>query len=137
MRALALYTGLRIGELCALTWQDLSLKEHTLRVSRTMQRLKRLEDTQGRKTAVVVDRPKSGASVRIIPLISVLGALCKIWETQNPAAYILTGEKGRYIEPRTLQYRMAHYTRECDPEWSTFSYAAPQLCDTLCRGWFS
>ena len=110
---LALYTGLRIGELCALTWQDLSLKEHTLRVSRTMQRLKQPEDTQGRKTAIVIDRPKSGASVRIIPLNQDLAALCKIWEAQNPAAYILTGEKGRYMEPRTLQYRMAHYTREC------------------------
>lgn len=32
--------------------------------------------------------------------------------SENPAAYVLTGTE-RYMEPRTLQYRLAKYTRDC------------------------
>ena len=33
---IAYYTGLRIGEVCALTWQDIDLKEQTITVRRSM-----------------------------------------------------------------------------------------------------
>jgi integrase len=36
---LCLYTGLRIGEICALKWSDIALDGHTLKVNRTMQRV--------------------------------------------------------------------------------------------------
>ena len=36
---LALYTGLRIGEVCALQWRDVDLQERTLRVCKTVQRI--------------------------------------------------------------------------------------------------
>lgn len=39
---LSLFTGIRIGELCALRWENISLKDNTIKVTSTMQRLQDL-----------------------------------------------------------------------------------------------
>lgn len=63
---LALYTGLRIGELCALRWSCIDLREQTIRIAATMQRL----GGTGEGTRIVIgaqerflapDDPASGA----------------------------------------------------------------------------
>ena len=61
---LALYTGLRIGELCALRWSCIDLREQTIRIAATMQRLGKT----GEGTRVVIGAPKSDSSLRTIPL---------------------------------------------------------------------
>ena len=53
---LALYTGLRIGELCALRWSCIDLHEQTIRIAATMQRL----GGTGEGTRIVI--PRSGRS---------------------------------------------------------------------------
>lgn len=113
---LALSTGLRIGELCALMWHDISLREQTLQVNKTMQRLQSTEQTGIVRTSIVVDRPKSSNSSRVIPLNQELVTLCRVWQAQTPDAYVLTGKENIFMEPRTLQYRMARYTKECSLE---------------------
>lgn len=61
---LALYTGLRIGELCALCWSCIDLREQTIRIAATMQRL----GGTGEGTRIVIGAPKSDSSLRTIPL---------------------------------------------------------------------
>lgn len=107
-----LLTGLRIGEVCALKWQDISLEEGVVCVRSTMQRIKALENGAGSKTKIVISEPKSFSSARIIPLSPFAEELCGKFYG-NPSAYILTGEVGKYIEPRTLQYKMERYAEEC------------------------
>ena len=36
---LCLFTGLRIGEVCALRWEDISFSEKTIHVHQTLQRI--------------------------------------------------------------------------------------------------
>lgn len=110
---LALGTGLRLGELCALRWEDISLEERTIFVHRTMQRLKNTGDPENGKTRIVISRPKSDRSVRTIPLNEDTLNLCRCWKAATPAAYILTGEETHYIEPRIMQYRMEQYAKTC------------------------
>ena len=100
---LSLYTGIRIGELCALRWEDIDLTAKTLRVEKTMQRIDNL-DGVGCKTKIVITDPKSNSSLRIIPLPDFLVPMLKA-QQKNPQAYVLTAEKLRWMEPRTLQYR--------------------------------
>ncbi|MDO5148512.1 MAG: site-specific integrase [Oscillospiraceae bacterium] len=50
--SLAMATGLRIGELCALQWKDVDIKKRILTVSKTIQRIKS-EDTVN-KTKIVL-----------------------------------------------------------------------------------
>lgn len=110
---LALMTGLRIGEVCALRWKDISLDEQTIRVSSTMQRLKNMGEGNGAKTKILINAPKSDASARIIPLTDYTLELCRMRKAQSPDAFVLTGEEDRFMEPRTLQYRFEKYTRDC------------------------
>lgn len=110
---LCLCTGMRIGEICALKWADISLTEKVLRVHGTMQRLR---NAGGQGTKVVITEPKSNHSVRVIPLTDSTAALCESFASSCPEAFVLTGETHRFVEPRVLQYRLGCYTRACGLE---------------------
>lgn len=102
---LCLYTGLRIGELCALTWNDISEKERTVHVTRTMQRLQILDAKEDKnKTEIIISSPKSNCSIREIPIPDDIFHLMQEYRKEG-SAYILTGKKDRYMEPRTLENR--------------------------------
>lgn len=110
---LALLTGMRIGELCALQWGDISLEEQAVTVRRTMQRLPAAgSDTPG-KTHIVISETKSRASKRRIPLNQTAFNLCKTMFVNDKDAYILTGDPHKYAEPRTVQYALSRYTALC------------------------
>ncbi|WP_434310001.1 tyrosine-type recombinase/integrase [Hominifimenecus sp. rT4P-3] len=112
---LALFTGMRIGELCALRWENISLTERAIRIAATLQRLKDTEAVGSTKTRIVVGTPKSDTSVRLIPMTDFAFELCERMNPKSTAAYVLTGTK-EYMEPRTLQYRMEKYTHDCELE---------------------
>ena len=109
---LMLLSGIRIGELCALKWGNINLKERTIRVSATLQRLHNTEDNSGKRTRIVVSTPKSDTSARTIPLTDCAAALCERFAVKNSAAFLLTGTED-YMEPRALQYRIEKYARDC------------------------
>ncbi len=112
---LALTTGIRIGELCALRWSSISLPNRTVTISATMQRLRNFDPSSGAKTRISIDAPKSSSSARTIPMTKNMVALCKRFMPLNGDAFVLTGTEA-YMEPRTLQYRFAHYIKECGLE---------------------
>lgn len=112
---LALFTGVRIGELCALQWANVSLKERTIRIDATLQRLRDTSAAGRAQTRIVTGTPKSDTSNRTIPITDYTAALCGKMDPHSPAAYVLTGTE-RFMEPRTLQYRMEKYTRDCGLE---------------------
>lgn len=70
---LCLYTGLRLGELCALKWSDFDFKSLSLAVNRTVQRIAVQGDRT--KTILLETDPKSEDSKRIIPLTAEITEL--------------------------------------------------------------
>lgn len=108
---LSLYTGLRIGEVCALRWQDIRVEEQYLYIHQTMQRIQ--VDGDGRKrTEVVILPPKSDCSIRRIPIPDEVLRLLKTVQRQDDA-FLLTGLVHSYIEPRCLENRFKAVTKEC------------------------
>lgn len=108
---LSLYTGIRIGELCALRWENLSIDDKTLRVRETMQRIQSPESSEKSKTKIVITEPKSKCSIRDIPLPDFILDIVKEFQS-SPKSFVLTGERNRYIEPRTMQNRFQRYVKE-------------------------
>lgn len=103
---LCLYTGLRIGELCALKWTDFDFKNMSLTVNRTVQRI---AAQNGRaKTILLETDPKSEDSKRIIPLTAEIAELLVRLRSSRP--YVFGGEKP--LEPRTMQYRFKRQLTE-------------------------
>ena len=107
-----LYTGLRIGEICALQWQDISFDGHYLFVHKAMQRIQHL-DGDDKRTEVCIAKPKSDCSVRRIPLPEELYQLL-LNARKEGEAYLLTGSSKKYIEPRTMENHFRTILDECE-----------------------
>ena len=103
---LALITGLRIGELCALRWENVDFEGGFIRVKYTMQRLKNTEFStfNNNSTKIIITDPKSEGSARRIPLTENALKLCRRFYRENDKAFVLTGDENHYCEPRKLQY---------------------------------
>ncbi len=110
---LALLTGMRLGEICALRWENIIDEEQIIKVCSTMQRIKNLDGNIPNKTKIVISDPKSESSQRVIPLTNYTLALCAAMRPKNPHAFVLTGKADRYLEPRTMQYKMKQYVEDC------------------------
>lgn len=114
---LSLYCGMRIGEICALRWQDTDLTLGTVTVSKILQWL---TDTENKgKTKIVITEPKSQSAKRIIPLPDFLSAVLKELHPENQNFFFLTGSDS-FTEPRTVKYRFKKYLKECGIESTNF-----------------
>ena len=109
---LCLYTGIRIGELCALKWSDIDLREKTVSINKTMIRIQKYSLDKSNKTEVLVTSPKSDDSTRVIPLSECLISVIKDF-IRNRNAYFLTGLIDKYVEPRNMQYYFKSVLKKC------------------------
>ncbi|MBS7008296.1 MAG: site-specific integrase [Anaerostipes sp.] len=116
---LALFTGIRIGELCALKYFDLQLDTGILIINKTMQRIINLDDSLESKTKIIIDSPKSMNSIRSLPIPSILKPLIKTLSGERQNTYILTGTE-QFIEPRLLQYKFKDLLMKCELKDSNF-----------------
>lgn len=107
---ICLYTGLRIGEICALKWEDIYIAEHYLDVHKTMQRVQIMDDKK--KTTVLIQRPKSDCSIRKIPLPDTILSILQS-EKKETDAFILTGSAQKFIEPRCMENRFKTVLKAC------------------------
>lgn len=110
---ISLCTGIRIGELCALKYDDLDMETMILRINKTMQRIQTFSDIKN-KTSVVVTAPKSECSVREIPISSQITKIILENNMYKRGSYILTGDEKRYVEPRTLENKFYKIASCCD-----------------------
>ena len=108
---LCLYTGLRIGEICALRWKDIFIRDQYLYVRQTMQRVQ-IEGGET-KTKVMIQSPKSDCSIRKIPFPDEMLSLMLPYQAQEEA-FLLTGMVHSFIEPRNLENHFKAATKECD-----------------------
>ncbi len=116
---ICLYTGIRIGELCALQWKDISFADNTLKIVQTMQRIQCENEYSAQKTHIIITEPKSCSAIRIIPLPEFL--IDKLYPFASaPNAFVLSGECKKYVEPRTMQNKFKAYLAEGGIEDANF-----------------
>lgn len=111
---ICLYTGLRIGEVCALRYEDISIADRVIHIRKTMQRIQIFQTDENAKTQITVTTPKSRCSVRDIPLPEFIAEIMikgKFANSKN--AYLLSGDDKKFIEPRTMQNRFKYITKQC------------------------
>jgi len=115
---IAMLTGIRLGELCALKWENIDLENGIIYIQKTIQRVKTIDINSKTKTKIVIDTPKSMASIRSIPLPVIL--LNKLKEFKSkPNTYVLTNT-AKYIEPRVYQRHFKAYLKACSIKDNNF-----------------
>ena len=108
---LALYTGLRIGELCGLKWQDVDFINKTLSVNRTVQRIKNNNKNISKKTVLITSTPKTEHSKRIIPLPEFLINILK--EYASVDEYYIFTNSVKPKDPRAYEKYFASTLKKC------------------------
>ncbi len=118
---LCLYTGLRLGEVCALKWEDVDPASRVIMVNRAVQRLY----MEGFRTKTVLweTGPKSQHSRREIPISdAVMNLLARLQDERGPGKeenqYIFGGKKP--VEPRTMQNHFKKILKEAGLEGRNF-----------------
>lgn len=107
---LGLYTGMRLGEVCALKWTDIDWEKRTVTVRRTVQRVAKLNGESGSQTMLMIGRPKTARAQRVIPLADfLLPLLRRLYEERQGVEYVF-GNSTHAAEPRTMQRRFKRLT---------------------------
>lgn len=110
---LCLHTGLRLGELCALTWRDVDCQTGAIHIRRTLLRI-RNDRPDGPRTQLVFSEPKSVCSRRIIPIPPADAVRLEQFRAA-PDCFLLTGTE-RPLDPRTMQNRFKNLLRRAGVE---------------------
>lgn len=125
---IALYTGLRIGEVSGLQFADIDLSEKSLCVRRTVERI---VDIDNGKTKMLVGLPKTPSSQRCIPLhADLIHFIQPIKEFFHPNFYVLSGADNP-IEPRTFRNAYYRICKEIGIKKPLKFHALRHTCATL------
>lgn len=104
---ICLFTGMRLGEICGLRWEDIDFTNGIIKVRRTIQRI---GDERG-GTRFLIDTPKTQKSIRDIPVPNFLMDYLHECKCGNLSTYVLTGTT-QFTQPRTYQNRFKGYLRD-------------------------
>ncbi len=114
---IAIYTGMRIGEICALKWEHIDLNKKLINVKQTLQRVY----VEKNKTKVIITPPKTKTSERKIPIPQMLYDELKTRSINySKQAYVITGLEDKYIEPRSFQYVYKKTLETCEVKYRNF-----------------
>ena len=99
---LCLNTGMRIGEVCALTWDDIDVKQGIIHVNKTLERIYVVDGAE-KHTELITSTPKTKNSNREIPITKDLVKILKpLKAIVNGSYYVLTNDS-KPTEPRTYR----------------------------------
>ena len=108
---LAMCTGLRIGELCALTWKDIHLHREYISITKTLQRILTKSRNGANTSQVIITPPKTPSSIRDIPLSKQLIPFLKQLQPSNRNFYFLTGTT-KHMEPRIYRLYYSSFLKK-------------------------
>ena len=107
---LAIFSGMRIGEICALQFSDIDIEKKLIHVRKTLMRI--ATPLEENKSKIVIQTPKTHDSIRDIPvqdnLLEIIKTL-KVYEDD----YVASGKK-KYIEPRLLRNKYEKLVKSLD-----------------------
>ncbi len=97
---ISMFSGIRIGELCSLKWEDVDFKKGILTINKTIQRIY-VKDKEKNISKIIITEPKTKNANREIPINKNFLEILKQLKSSNDD-YILTGTN-KFIEPRTYR----------------------------------
>ena len=111
---LSLYMGIRVGELCALQWNDIDLIHGMIHIRKSTKKAFRDQDKKTGATWII-GSPKTETSYRIIPIPLKIWKKLKSFheEINDDQCYFLNGRTDRFVQPRSYERSFASYLDKC------------------------
>lgn len=106
---LSLNCGLRIGEVCALRWDDIDIENKVIHIRNTVARVK---DSSSGETKLIIDSPKTKASLRDIPIHSKMIPIIIQMKNLSVSQFVISCTDN-FISPRTYEYRYHRILEQC------------------------
>ncbi len=126
---LSLYGGLRIGEVCALKWENFDFQNGTVRIDKTASRIVNIENGKPAGTKIVIGSPKTECSLRTIPLPETVLSYFSA-RRRSGSVYLLTGTK-KLMEPRACLARYKRFLKRAgvaDNTWHCLRHTFATRC---------
>lgn len=109
---LALHSGIRIGELCALRWEDICVEQQLLHIRHTLQRIQVPQAAPEQpKTRLLLGLPKNKREREIPIHPAIFQQLQELDRIYPPSAYLLSGTE-KPVEPRTIANRFKRILKD-------------------------
>ena len=100
---ICLSTGLRIGEVCGLQWEDMDTENGVVHVNKTVQRIY-IADGEYKEYFLSIGSPKTPSALRDIPMTTELMNIAKpLKKIINNRFYVVSNGPSP-LEPRTLRH---------------------------------
>lgn len=93
-----LYTGLRVGELIALEWEDIDFVKKTITVNKTCHDRYTKDGYEK-----FIDSPKTYSSKRIIPIPRQLFPYLETMKKTSKSKFVISGKNGKIVSKRSYQ----------------------------------
>lgn len=95
---ICLYTGLRLGEMIALKWQNIDFKSKIIYIEKSVSTI-----SQNHKTFTIEDMPKTTSSIRVIPISKQLLEILKVLKQNSNCEYVVSSRNEKQLQPRAYQ----------------------------------
>ena len=109
---ISVYTGMRIGEICALRWDDIDIANGVIHVRHTVARIKNDEAGRVGSSKNVICTPKTRSSKRDIPILSVLMPYICDMKKRAVSDYVVS-DNDEFVNLRTFEYRYHKVLKTC------------------------
>ncbi len=96
--AFILHTGLRVSELIALSWDDVNMKNKTIRVRRNAQKVRNYDEDREKAYDFKLSSPKRESSVRIIPLDDKAMEMISILDEDRNGDFVFHSKTGSPLD---------------------------------------
>lgn len=111
---LCMYSGMRLGEICALRWKDIDLQNQTIHINHTLQRIPIPDENSVKKTEIIIDVPKTLSSMRMIPISNQIYPSIKNLGSEADESYFFLTNSSKFMEPRNYQYFFKRILRKSE-----------------------
>lgn len=112
---ICLYTGIRIGELLALKWEDIDFEKNIMSISKSAY--------QGKingKTQIIIDTPKTKNSIRVIPIPQKLCVILKKIKKKSTSNYVISTKHHTMVGTRSYQKTFESILNKLNIQYKNF-----------------
>jgi len=113
------FSGMRVGEVLALTWKDIDFEGQTVTVNKTL--------TRGQKNALIIQEPKTKSGVRTIAFDETTLSMLQTWRrtqakdylklgfnTMQPDQCLFTNTRNEFLQPSNVLTRLHRLIKKHD-----------------------